>query len=759
MPVKRRWPLSHGLNLRGNRSHPRAVSELITRSTERPLVTGLILFLAALFGADHNGEVTVLVPVLVFAAFVGALTASFRKRIDSQAWRFFALSAFLVATSYSLVGLGFTYRDPLIIVMFALSYPAILFGGYQLLRVRVIIRLAGFWMDGVAAAVVGSTLLFAMYRRLPGASQVRSPSDFFAVAIFPMLDLLLLSILVMVLAMMQWRVPRQVKLLAASQLCLALADCLWAAEEWGTPLVPGVSARLNVVSYACIVLARFSRERWSLSTEVWKRPRGILAIAWATTAAVITLLLLPEINRWERLGVGVGIGLVVLRLTIAYRESHVAHDLRVEARTDELTGLPNRRAFNEGLAGAILHGQRFSVLMLDLDRFKEVNDSMGHDVGDQVLCVTTARLQRIALNYPAQLFRLGGDEFACVMSDPQRVVELGQAIREIVSEPIFLYGQRIDQHVSIGVSNFPTDAEHPSDLLRLADVAMYRAKHGRTGLEVFTAQEASMSSLHVHAALHEALENDSFSLHYQPQIKFDTKTVHGVEALLRVQHGNQLIPTPLVISAAESAGKMEELTHAVINRAAKDMARLARLGFDITMSVNVSAADLSSPRFIPHLVSTIKRNGIKPARFTIEVTEESLLLDVQVSSATVSTLRSLGFGVSMDDFGIGFSSLTNLRLLAVSELKIDRSFVEGLSEDRRTEALVRSMVHLGEQLDAHVLIEGVESADDAIRAAAYGVELAQGYLFSRPIPFDDLVKWLGGTSPQTITALMDPVTV
>ncbi len=756
MPFSRRRPSIQGFTPLGKWSQHRQLAEQVSRVLERPVVSGVAIFLAALFGADKNGEITLLSPILACLALVGALTLSFRKNIDTLAWRLFAVSAVLAGGGYVLVAAGSTYNDPVVITLFVLSYPAILAGGYHLLRVRMIIRFAGFWVDGLIAAVVGSTALFALYSRLPGAPEVASVVDFFKVAIFPMLDMLLLSMVAMVFAMMHWRGPRQLKLIAASQTCLAVADSLWAATEWGLPFVPGVAARLNAVSYMCLVLARFSRARWAIPTGDSRRPRGVLAISWSATALMAVLLVVPLLNRWERLGIAAGMILVLMRTSLAYRESHVAHDLRTDARTDELTGLRNRRAFNEALAGAILHGRRFSVLMLDLDRFKEVNDSLGHEVGDQVLCVATARLQRVVSDFSAELFRLGGDEFACLMSDPDRVVDLGHTIRRVVSEPIFLEGQRIDQLVSIGVAGFPADAEHPSDLLRLADMAMYRAKHLRTGLEVFTLQESSLSSLHVQAALYEALETDSFALHYQPQIQFGSKTVHGVEALLRVKHNGELIPTPSVIAAAESSGIMEQLTHAVINRAAKEKAKLARLGFDITMSVNVSAVDLSSPRFIPYLLSVMKRHGVDPSTFTIEVTEESMLLDVHASAATVATLRSLGFGVSMDDFGIGFSSLTNLRILAVSELKIDRSFVQGLSEDRRTEALVRSMVHLGAQLDAHVLIEGVETADDAMRASAYGVELAQGYLFSRPIPFDELVKWLGTTSPRAIDALMNP---
>jgi EAL domain-containing protein (putative c-di-GMP-specific phosphodiesterase class I) len=255
--------------------------------------------------------------------------------------------------------------------------------------------------------------------------------------------------------------------------------------------------------------------------------------------------------------------------------------------------------------------------------------------------------------------------------------------------------------------------------------------------------------------LREVIEQGSFELYYQPQIDVMTDLVVGVEALLRVQRDGQFIPAPMVIATAETVGLMTELTDHIVEREGRDARRLGGLGFDLTMSFNVSAKDLSSGTLADRVIEVAKRHRIDSSRFMVELTEEAVLTDPQAAAATVNRLRSLGFRVSMDDFGVGFSSLTNLRTLAVDELKIDSSFVEGMVSDARTRALVSAIVDLARRLDSHVLIEGVERLEDVAVVRELGIDLIQGWAYAKAMPLPDLVQWMTERGQVPVGQLAD----
>jgi diguanylate cyclase len=733
-----------------------AVSRLLDFAHHKNwILVGVAVALATL-GADFAGQQTLLLPGLLVLAVITCVS-SFRHSIDGLAAGVLGAGLGLAAIAFGLMSVGFPLSHPLVLTLFLMTYPCT-FGSWVLLvKVRDLAEISGLTMDGLLLATLAGTLLVTKLERAESTIRFDSYSDVCLQLLFPIFSLATLAGTSLIGSLVGWRLPRQVGFFVGAQACLALTDIVpmiaSIPEVWGLP------ARFGAVAYWLLILGLRSPTRWAIQMQPKNRSRGELAIAWFVGSIMIVLLAVPNSGPSEHVSAAVVVFLVMARMSIAYSGMRDADDLRLEARTDELTGLPNRRAFNETLASSIERHKPFSVMVLDLDRFKEVNDSMGHDVGDQVLKLTTARLRRAVGNSSGEtkLFRLGGDEFACVVSPPDAVAEVGKDMRRFVAAPVVIEGQRIDQAVSIGIATFPTDAPDATGLLRLADTAMYRAKTARTGQEHFVAEESNLPPLKIEAALRHALEKDSFELYYQPQISLSGEpSVHGVEGLFRLRVDGKLLPTPIVIAIAESTQMMPELSRAVINRAVRDQARLAKLGFNLLMSLNVSPSDLSSGALIPQLVAAAKRHKVAPEKLCVEVTEEALLHDAVSAARTVNTLRALGFSVSMDDFGVGYSSLTNLRMLTVNELKIDRSFVQGMNDDNRTEALVRSIVHLARRLDTRVLIEGTETSIDAQKARKFGVDLAQGYLFSKPIPFDELTRWLPRMNSRALLELIEP---
>ncbi len=724
-----------------------------TRSSKFVAIGAL---LAGALGADLDGESTVLLPILSFATLVCCGLAIRRRSIDAKAWLFVGLGVVMATAAYSLMSMGLELRHPAVLLLFLLTYPCTFASWILLVRIRTTASIKGLALDGFLIGGVCAVLLLAHNEAASRSLVVKSIPDFAVGVIFPFLSLATLSGTILIGSSLHWRFPRQLGLVVIAQIFVSTSD-VFPTFFSAIPTTFGLSVRLAAAAYWMLIMATGSTDRWVIPGTDMRPPRGVLAVTWFAVLVAVALLLIHSEGYAFHYGSAVLFALAMVRMTVAYRSVTSAHELRLEARTDELTGLPNRRAFNEALAVAIRVDNRFSVMILDLDRFKEINDTMGHDVGDQVLCVVTARFTRVMKGEEAdlRLFRLGGDEFACIVTPVQRAESIGEEMRRLVAVPIVVEGQRIDLDVSIGISSFPTDATEAGDLVRLSDTAMYRAKQGHSGIVRFVDDSPVSSPLKIQAALRNALENDSFELFYQPQILLGpTPKVQGVEALLRVFDGTNLLPTNLVIATAESTGMMPQVTRAVISRAIRDQARLAKRGYNIGMSFNISAADLSSDGIVSYILSMANRFGVSPSHITVEITEESLLHDAAKAAQTVDTLRAIGFSVSMDDFGVGFSSLTNLRMLAVSELKIDRSFVQGLTDDPRTEALVRSMVHLAGQLGAKVLIEGTETAIDARLAGEFGVDLAQGYLFSRPIPMPELIVWLELANPEYLRGVM-----
>jgi diguanylate cyclase (GGDEF)-like protein len=375
------------------------------------------------------------------------------------------------------------------------------------------------------------------------------------------------------------------------------------------------------------------------------------------------------------------------------------------------------------------------VVVVDLNRFKEVNDTLGHHAGDELLRVITDRL-RTGLRAEDTVARLGGDEFALILPglDAAGVRDLLERVRVELTREMVLDGVPLTIEASFGVALYPAHGGDVEQLLRHADAAMYQGKRGAADIVIYTGERMAHPTqwLVVQAELRHALERDELVLHYQPKVRLSDGVVTGVEALVRWQHPERgLLPPAAFLPAAEQSGLIEPLTAWVLRRALADQREWAAQGRDWTVSVNVSARNLESPSFASSVIGLLGPLD-RADRLIIEITETAVVDDVAAAQHALRELAAAGIGISVDDFGAGFTSLGRLRGVPLTEIKIDRSFVEVSSENQ---AIVRGVVALAHGLGCRVTAEGVETAEVAAWVAAAGCDEAQGYFYSRPVPW------------------------
>ena len=433
-------------------------------------------------------------------------------------------------------------------------------------------------------------------------------------------------------------------------------------------------------------------------------------------------------------------------ISAAAKTVQLVDKLRFLAHLDELTRLPNRAELDETLASAVAAGGPLTVLFLDLDRFKVINDSLGHHVGDDVLKETAARLRR-ALPKGATAARFGGDEFVVVwpgMGDEARASALALTLATELGKPIASEGSELLLTASVGVVVADSRTATPSGLLRDADAAMYMAKErGRDRVEVFTTSvhTSAMRRLELETELRAAMQGSDIVVHYQPIVDLQTRSTLGAEALLRWHNPQRgLMATPEFVALAEETGLIMHLGLWVIEEALRSLpAWDSRTSSPLTVSVNLSARQLTSDRLVEDIVACFDRAGTDPARVTFEVTESSLVDLGGEAVGNLTQLRSLGSKIALDDFGTGWSSLSYLQRLPVDCLKLDRSFVARLDEDSKDRAVVGSMVSLAHALDLMVVAEGVERLAELDVLVDLGCDAAQGFLLQPPCSAEAMV--------------------
>ncbi len=440
--------------------------------------------------------------------------------------------------------------------------------------------------------------------------------------------------------------------------------------------------------------------------------------------------------------------LVALPLLAAHRAGRHAILSERLALHDSLTGLPNRILFRERTAHAIEAGRRngdtVAVMLIDVDRFKEVNDTLGHHVGDEVLRQVSARL-RETLRAADTVARLGGDEFAILLdpvASPQAAADVAAKLRDAASLPIDIAGIRFPMSASIGLAWFPEHGEDVDVLMRRADVAMYHAKTNKTGVEGYVEErdDNSVRRLTMAGALSRALDDDLLEAHFQPQIDTRTGATVGVEALARWRSDEgHWIPPDEFIPVAEHTGLIVPLTLRVLECALHALAHWRFEGHDLTVSVNLSPRSLAQADLPEQVAALCEKHGVPPSRLVLEITESMAAADPHVTIPVVERLAALGATISVDDFGTGFSSLDSLKRLPVGELKIDRSFVSRMSDDGEDAAIVRFAIELGHSLGMRVVAEGVETASAHAALARLDCDVLQGYRFSVAVPPEQLV--------------------
>ncbi|GGT49341.1 putative bifunctional diguanylate cyclase/phosphodiesterase [Streptomyces purpureus] len=437
--------------------------------------------------------------------------------------------------------------------------------------------------------------------------------------------------------------------------------------------------------------------------------------------------------------------LIALDSTLWIARARAEEQLR-----DPLTGLPNRQWLLErtwtALEEAEGDGARAALVLIDLDRFRSVNDTLGHLAGDRLLLQIAERL-RLALPRGAEAARLGGDEFAVLLPTADSTTSAQRVARHLVAElssPLDLDGLTLVLEASAGVAVFPEHALDAEGLLRRADVAMYQAKRDRTGVEVYESKRDSNTPdrLGLLGDLRRALDAGEVELHYQPKVGFDGH-VAGLEALVRWVHPERgRVPPDEFIAIAESSGLMPHLTEYVLETALAQVARWRAQGLFVPVAVNVSPRDVHTPGFAGAVAARLARHGVPAGALQLEITEHVLLEDPQRAADTMAGLTGHGVKMSLDDFGTGYSSLVHLRRLPVSELKIDRSFVARLAVDTEDAEIVRCTVDLAHSLGLLVVAEGVEDDETWERLRDLGCDAVQGWLVAAAMPPDETTAWL-----------------
>lgn len=447
------------------------------------------------------------------------------------------------------------------------------------------------------------------------------------------------------------------------------------------------------------------------------------------------------------------------RVRSALRIQALVKTLETQALSDRLTGLPNREAFRRAVARCIERARQsatpsqIAVMFLDLDRFKVINDSLGHAVGDELLVSIANRLyecvRRPECNEDGRqedvVARLGGDEFAILLQDVHEesdVVAVAERIQREVSQPQQLSGHHVMCGVSIGIRMCSNSSAEIDNLLRDSDTAMYHAKlAGKGQYAIFDSEmrEHAKRRMQIEVDLRQAVQERQFHLVYQPIISMASNEIHGFEALLRWDHPEQgLIPPDEFISIAEEIGVISDIGRWVLHEACIQCREWCRrFGQDIHIGVNLSKGQLQNEDIVTYVDDTVRDSGIRAAQLTLEITESDIMHDSRAIVPLMQSMRNLGVGLAMDDFGTGYSSLASLHRFPLDYLKIDREFVQRLSDNRPYAAIVHAIVTLAHNLELEVVAEGVESGEQLVILQTLDCDLAQGFHLAKPLSVED----------------------
>jgi diguanylate cyclase (GGDEF)-like protein len=676
---------------------------------------------------------------------------------ERRVWRWIGLALAARAVGFVLFLSYVRWLDP---VPYPSAADAAWLAGYVLLAIGLVVfglarirratrnLLLDAAVGALAIAAISIALLHDTLVDLTGPGVAGS-----AVAVnlaYPIAGIAVLIVLLGVLASLEWRPPAWIWMLAAGVAGVAILDGVSLYQVAAGTFQPGSAlSSLSLVSTAVIAASAWAPGRTARAPRhLASAPRLVLPAVF--TVACLGLLVGATFGHVPLVSVGLaaaGILVATVRTGLSFRDvAHMA-ELRRESRTDELTGLANRRAFDEALERALVgrdRGRPLALLLVDLDAFREINDTFGHAGGDELLRLVAPQL-RIALRAEDLVARIGGDEFGVLIEDADavRAEQVSERLRTSLARPFRIASRDVTVSASVGAAVFPDDGPTPFLLLERADLNMYRGKAavrgsripGRVGLDPATRERQAEIE-----RLRRGIEADELVLRYQPQVSLTSGRVVGVEALVRWERPEAgLLPPAAFLPTAEGGGLMRLLTLRVLEGALRRCAAWRAEGRAVRVSVNLSVTNLLDAEFPDQVGLLIDACGVPGDAVVLELTEDLFLADPTRGAEVIAGLARRGVRIAIDDYGTGFSSLGYLRdLRDIGGLKLDRSFVSRIEDDPRTRAIVGSTIALSHSLGLEVVAEGVETEAVRDRLPELGCTLAQGFLFSRPVPAEEV---------------------
>jgi diguanylate cyclase (GGDEF)-like protein len=651
--------------------------------------------------------------------------------------------------------------DAFYLCFFPLAYIAIVL----MLRKEIHRILPATWLDGAVAGLGAAAVCAAFVFERLLTSLGGSPLGVAVNLAYPIGDVLLLALIVAGTAILPGR--RLPWVIFATACAINGIGDTFNLLNLSSPNPSEIGDIFDAIAWPAAILM--------MSISVWLPPGrrdlvdfgrmpGFLLPGLGALSALVILFVGAIEHQAGPVALGLATATLVvvgIRLALSVRGLRALTEERHrQAVTDELTGLGNRRrlttlldAYFDDYADPETPPRNLAFLFVDLDHFKEINDSFGHSAGDELLRQLGPRLLS-SLRSTDVLVRIGGDELGAVLidTDPEYAAGLAQRLTALLEQPFELNAVSVRISGSIGIAMAPTDATDSMGLMRCADVAMYRAKLGQRSYEVYQQDiDDGGNRLVLVDELRSAVDNAELVLYYQPQVDLRNGETEAVEALLRWPHPRLgMIPPLEFLPLAEEAGLMGPLTRLILDQALAQCAAWRAEGSRLAVSVNISSSNLLDPGFIELVRSTLRRHRVPASALILEITETTIIRDFEGCRQIIDDLRKLGVGISIDDFGSGFTSLAYLGSLAVTELKLDRTFIGGLTADGREQdvKLVRATIELGHALGLTVVAEGIETCATLELLAVLGCDRAQGYFTGRPVPAAEIVP----TSPALRSA-------
>jgi diguanylate cyclase (GGDEF)-like protein len=610
------------------------------------------------------------------------------------------------------------------------------------------------WLD--TAVVCGAAVcLAALLVITPVGTSFRLQGVSLLLALlYPLLDFGLLLLVLSQLLLRQRDLSVRTGALAAGLLALTVADYSFARSLSEERYVASLGQdALFGVGFALVVGAACAPRRDPVLQR--GRQQRVWTLVVAAAVALVALVVRPTSDVGWYLAVPAIVTLVAAggRLSLALKEAQGAAEALRLSRTDDLTGLPNRRAVLADLDTDLVGGGPLALMLLDLDGFKDINDSLGHTAGDVLLRTVAARIPNV-LGPAATVARLGGDEFAVLVRDdaPGDLLAQAQRVRDALLRPLRVDGMELAIRASIGIAVRSRQDVTAADLLRRADAAMYEAKLTRQGALLYDASHDGFTRqrLALTAELRRGIADGQLVAWYQPQIDVATRRVVAVEALVRWQHPVRGLLQPAdFLPDARRSGLMLAVSEAVMRLVVADARRWLDSGLGLRVAFNCAAPELLGGNLLPLLFAAISAAGLPSDALLVEVTEDSFMADPQRARDTLLELRRHHVQTAIDDYGTGFSSLAYLRDLPVDELKMDRSFVSTIGTDPRSRVIVESTSQLAHAMGLRLVAEGVEDPATGAQLAAMGVDILQGYDVARPMPADQVAPWVRQWSAGT----------